>query len=168
MKKLFILFIAVAGFGVSSYAQSTGTASTSAVLITPISIAKTTDMNFGTVAASATAGTVDLDYADGRTAGGGVTLPAGSTLQKTAVFTVTGQASSSFSIGVPAAPITLTGSVSGTVTVSDFACQEGASTTLGVGGTKAIYVKAKLNVPANSVAGTYTNAASLEVVVNYN
>jgi hypothetical protein len=44
--------------------------------------AKTTDMNFGTVAASATAGTVVLDYADGRTTTGRVSLPFGSTTQQ--------------------------------------------------------------------------------------
>jgi hypothetical protein len=148
-------------------AQSTATASTTAVLVTPISIAKTTDMHFGTVAASATAGTVVLDYADGRTATGGASLPAGSTLQKTAVFDVTGEGTSGFSISIPSSPITLTGSVSGSMTVSDFLADLGATGTL-VGGTKTIKVKATLNVGAGQVAGTYTNASDLFVTVNYN
>lgn len=148
-------------------AQSTATASTTAVLVTPISIAKTTDMHFGTVAASATAGTVVLDYADGRTTTGGASLPAGSTLQKTAVFDVTGEGTSGFSISIPGSPITLTGSVSGSMTVSNFLCDLGASSTL-VGGAKTLKVKATLNVGAGQPAGTYTNASDLFVTVNYN
>lgn len=148
-------------------AQSTATASTTAVLVTPISISKTTDMHFGTVAASATSGTVVLDYADGRTTTGGASLPAGSTLQKTAVFGVTGEGTSGFSITIPSSPITLAGSVSGSMTVSNFVADLGATGTL-VGGTKTIKVKATLNVGAGQVAGTYTNASDLFVTVNYN
>ena len=163
--------ILLAGFTKNVNAQSTAYASTTAVLVTPISIAKTVDMHFGTVAASSTAGTVDLDYADGRVATGGASLPAGSVTQKTAVFTVTGEGASSFSISIPSAPITLTGSVSGTMTVDNFACNAGATTTLS-GGTKVIKVRAILNVPANTVAGTYSNnlgnASALFVTVNYN
>src|SRR5215210_1041682 len=115
--KMTFAAILVTAFFTNAKAQTTVYASTTAVLITPISISKTTDMHFGTVASSGTAGTVVLDYADGRTATGGASLPAGSTLQKTAVFAVAGEGTSSFSISIPAAPITLTGSVSGTMTV---------------------------------------------------
>jgi len=169
--KIILTAILVIGCTAISKSQSTAYASTTAVLVTPISISKTTDMHFGTVAASGTAGTVVLDYADGRTATGGASLPAGSTTQKTAVFTVTGEGSSSFAITIPSSAITLTGSVSGTMTVDNFVCDGGASTTLTTG-TKTLKVKATLNVPANTVAGTYTNAlansSALFVTVNYN
>jgi hypothetical protein len=158
-------------FTANAFAQSTAYASTTAVLVTPIAISKTTDMHFGTVASSATAGTVILDYADGRTATGGASLPAGSTTQTTAVFAVTGEGTSGFSITIPASPITLTGSVSGTMTVGSFFCDGGASTSL-VSGSKTLKVKATLSVPANTVAGTYSNAlansSALFVTVNYN
>lgn len=172
MKNKFIAAaVLLAAFASKSNAQSTAYASTTAVLVTPIAISKTTDMHFGTIAASATQGTVVLDYADGRTVTGGVSLPAGSTTQKTAVFTVSGEGSSSFSISIPSAPITLTGSVSGTMTVDNFVCDGGASTTLS-NGSKTLKVKATLNVPANTVAGTYSNslgnASALFVTVNYN
>lgn len=157
----------LSAFITTANAQSTATASTTAVLVTPISVSKTTDMHFGTVAASGTAGTVILDYADGRTTTGGASLPSGSTLQKTAVFDVTGEGTSGFSISIPSSPITLTGSVSGSMTVSDFLADLGASSTL-VGGAKTIKVKATLNVSAGQVAGTYTNASDLFVTVNYN
>jgi hypothetical protein len=163
--------ILVAGATTTANAQTTAYATTTAVLVTPISISKTTDMHFGTVAASGTAGTVVLDFADGRTATGGASLPAGSTLQKTAVFSVTGEGTSSFAISIPSAPITLTGSNGGTMTVGSFVCDAGASSSL-VGGVKALKVKATLDVPANTIAGTYTNAlgnsSALFVTVNYN
>ena len=172
MKKNFLsMSVAMMAFVTGAFAQSTTYASTTAVLVTPISISKTTDMHFGTVASSATAGTVVLDYTDGRTATGGASLPAGSTLQTTSVFAVTGEGTSGFSITIPSAPITLTGSVSGTMTVGSFVCDAGASTNL-VAGSKTLKVKAILTVPANTVAGTYANAlansSALFVTVNYN
>jgi hypothetical protein len=171
MKKNFIsLAVIMIVFAASSYAQSTAYASTTAILVTPISISKTTDMHFGTIASSSTAGTVVLDYVDGRSATGGASLPAGSTLQKTAVFGVTGEGSSSFSIEIPTGSITLTGSVSGTMTVGSFSCDQGASTTLQTG-TRTLLVGATLDVPADTVAGTYSNAlgnaSALFVTVNY-
>lgn len=172
MKKIFLLTaVVMMAFVTGSFAQSTAYASTTAVLVTPIAISKTTDMHFGTVASSGTAGTVVLDYADGRTSTGGASLPAGSTTQTTAVFAVSGEGTSGFSITIPSAPITLTGSVSGTMTVGTFVCDAGASSSL-VAGAKTLKVKATLNVPANTVAGTYSNAlgnsSALFVTVNYN
>ncbi|MEJ7588947.1 MAG: DUF4402 domain-containing protein [Ferruginibacter sp.] len=169
--KIFTLAILMIAFSAASFAQSTAYASTTAVLVTPISISKTTDMHFGTLASSGTAGTVVLDYVDGPTATGGASLPAGSVLQTTAVFGVTGENNSSFAISIPSGAITLTGSVSGTMTVDNFVCDAGASTTLSAG-SKTLKVKATLNVPANTVAGTYSNAlanaSALFVTVNYN
>lgn len=170
MKTIYKLLCSALVLGVLSTntnAQSTATASTTAVLVTPIAISKTTDMHFGTVAASGSAGTVVLDYADGRTVTGGASLPSGSTLQKTAVFAVTGEGTSGFSISIPASPITLTGSVSGSMTVGNFECDLGASSTL-VGGSKTLKIKATLNVGSGQAAGTYTNASDLAVTVNYN
>jgi len=169
--KILVAALLIAGTFATANAQTTAYASTTAVLVTPISISKTTDMHFGTVASSGTAGTVELDYSDGRSTTGGASLPAGSTTQKTAVFTVTGEDASGFSISIPTGAITLTGSVSGTMTVDNFACDAGAATTLS-GGEKELRVKATLNVPANTVAGVYSNnlgnASALFVTVNYN
>jgi hypothetical protein len=169
--KIFAAVILLGGFATTAKSQSTAYASTTAELVTPISIAKAFDLHFGKVAASATAGTVEIDYLDSRTPTGGVTLPAGSTNQKTAEFTVTGESNSSFAITIPSAAITLTGSVSGTLSVDNFVCDAGASTNL-INGTKTLKVKATLNVPANAVGGIYTNSlgnsSALFVTVNYN
>jgi hypothetical protein len=124
-------------------------------------------MNFGTVASSATAGTVVLDYANGTTVTGGVTKFAGTT--SSASFTVTGEGSKTFSISYPTT-VTLAGAgtASGhSLDVVSIICDKGATGTLSTG-SLVLNVKGILNVPANSVAGTYTNASDLKVTVNYN
>src|SRR5580704_19376676 len=93
VKSIAIAAVAVIGFSNSSFAQATATASASANIITPISIVKVTDMNFGNVAVSATlAGTVVLAPAGTRTTGGagGVTLPSNNGTVAGADFTVSG------------------------------------------------------------------------------
>ncbi len=167
--KLYALALTISLVGISktSSAQTTATASTSVVMLTPISVAKETDMNFGSVAVSAVSGTVNLDYANGRTVSGGVTLPAGSITQSAAVFTVTGEGSSQFSIAIPSNAITLTGSGNGAITVSNFADDLGATDFL-VGGSKTIKIRGTLNVPANSAGGIYSNTNDLFVTLHYN
>ncbi len=168
MTKAIAAVCMIAGFATTSYGQATATASSTATLVAPIGITKVVDLNFGVVAASGTAGTLELGTSDDRNATGGVTLPAGgATNVKSAEFEVTGEGTSGFSISIPSAPITLTGSVSGTMTVSDFVSDLGASSTL-VSGAKTIKVGATLNVDAAQPAGTYTNANGLFVTVNYN
>src|SRR6204780_2871448 len=106
----------------SSFAQATATASASANIITPISIVKVTDMNFGNVAVSATlAGTVVLAPGGGRTTGGGggVTLPATVGTVAAASFTVSGQASYTYAITLPAS-CSLSDGASHTMTVNAF------------------------------------------------
>ncbi len=162
--KIFALSLVVLGFSATTFAQSTSASATaSATLLVPISIAKTTDMSFGTIASSATAGTVVLDYANGTTVTGGVHKFSGTTT--TAQFTVTGDSNKTFSISHPAT-ITLTGSVSGTLSVA-INNELGETGTL-VSGTKVINVGGTLTVPANTVAGTYSNSTDLKVTVNYN
>ena len=162
--KIFALSLLVLGFSATTFAQSTSSAATaSATLLVPISIAKTTDMSFGTIASSATAGTVVLDYSNGTTVTGGVHKFTGTTT--TAQFTVTGDSNKTFSISYPET-LTLTGSVSGTLSVA-VTSDLGATGTL-VSGSKVINVGGTLTVPANTVAGTYSNTQDLKVTVNYN
>ena len=164
--KMIAAAILLAGFAsTNANAQATATASTTAVLVTPISITKTTDMHFGTLAASSSSGTVTLDYANGVTPTGGVSV-IDNALARTAVFTVTGSGTESISVSVPAGAITLT-SGANTMTVDGFTCEAGTSTNL-VAGSKVLNVLGVLHVAANQLAGTYANAAGLSVTVNYN
>ena len=168
--KSLVIATAVLGFANSSFAQATATASASANIITPISIAKTVDMNFGNVAVSATiSGTAVLAPAGTRTTGGagGVTLPATTGTVSAASFDVTGQASYTYAITLPTST-TITDGASHTMTVDAFTSVPATTGTLSASGTQTLNVGATLNVAAGQASGTYTNATGVPVTVNYN
>jgi hypothetical protein len=161
--------IIIAGTQVS-FAQATATASASATIITPISISKTVDMNFGNIAVSASiAGTAILAPAGTRTTGGagGVTLPATVGTVTAASFNVTGQATYTYAITLPSGTINVT---SGAITMglTAFTSSPSATGLLSVGGTQTLTVGATLNVAAAQAAGVYTNATAVPITVNYN
>ena len=165
--KFFALTIALLAITISSFAQVSATATTTATIITPIAISKTVDMNFGNIAVSPTiAGTVVLTPAGTRTKTGGVTLPAVAGTVTAASFNVTGLGTSTYAITLPST-ITLNGTPTGTMTVNSF-----VSTPSGTGaltaGAQTVLVGGTLNVGAAQAAGVYTNTTDMTVTVNYN
>ena len=153
----------------ASFGQSAATASTTANLITPISLTKTNDLRFGNIAVSATlAGTTIMAPAGSRTTGGagGVTLPSTTGTFGSASFTVAGQASYTYAITLPTTATISSGS--NTMTVNAFTSSPSATGTLSAGGTQALTVGATLNVANGQAAGSYTNATAVPVTVNYN
>jgi len=168
MKKLFILFIAVVGFGVSSFAQLNATASSTATIVTPLKIVKATDMNFGTVAVDAvTDGTVILATAGTRTFTAGAQIVPAIATATAASFTVTGQGAYTYAITLPASAITLDDGSGHTMSVDTFVSDPSGTGAL-TAGTQTINVGATLHVTHAQVAGVYTNASSLNVTVAYN
>ena len=168
MKKLSILVSLVAILSIASFtakAQVSATATATATIITPISILKTVDMNFGNIAVSTTAGTVVLTPAGGRTAIG-VTLPTVSGTVTSAKFTVSGLTGSTYSVSLPSAALTLT-SGSNTMTVNAFTSTPSPIGTL-TGGSQELAVGATLNLAASQPAGTYVSLTPFTVTVNYN
>jgi Domain of unknown function (DUF4402) len=168
MKRLTTLALAVIGLtlGSSAFAQS-NTASTSANatarIVTPIAIAKTSDMHFGDVVAGGSAGTVVLTPAGVRSAAGGTTLGnAGGTAA--AAFNVTGQGSATYAITLPASTTVTSGA--NTMTVNAFASSPSGTGALSAGGSQALTVGATLNVGASQATGTYTG--TFNVTVTYN
>ena len=175
MKKLLVFAIAILGFSAVSFGQVSASAASSATIITPLTIAKTTnttasDLNFGNIASTLAAGTVTVDPNGGRTALNGATLPTGNLGVPTAAsFTVTGLANSIYSIALPddftiegpsgSAPMTV-----GSFTSSPTVAAGGVLT----GGTQVLKVGATLSVNASQAAGLYTNSSALTVTVNYN
>ncbi len=152
-----------------SFAQATATAAASATIITPITIVKNVDMNFGNVAVSASlAGTVVLAPAGTRTTGGagGVTLPVENGTVAAASFTVSGQATYTYAITLPSSATISSGS--NTMTVNGFTSSPSSTGTLSSGGTQTLNVGATLNVTAAQASGTYTNSTGVPVTVNYN
>src|SRR6201986_437251 len=148
-KVLAIASIFIAG-ATSSFAQATATASAAATIITPITITKTADMNFGNVAVSATiAGTAVLAPAGTRTTGGagGVTLPATTGAVSAADFTVAGTPDYTYSITLPSTT-TITDGSGNNMTVDGFTSSPSATGVLSSGGSQDLTVGATLTVAA--------------------
>lgn len=152
-------------FSSAVFAQATATATAAATIVTPISIAKTTDMNFGNVATNGLVGTVVLTPESTRTFTGGVTLPAAAGTVTAAAFTVTGSGSYTYAITLPSS-VTIT-SGSDTMIVDTFTSTPSATGTL-TAGTQNITVGATLNLVASQAAGSYLSATPFAVTVNYN
>lgn len=169
MKKLFILFVAVAGLSVSSYAQVNATATSTATVITPITITKTVDMNFGNLSVNGTAGTVILVPAGTRSATGGVTTPTTAGTVTAASFSIAGQANYTYSITLPGSATTLTHTNTvDTMTADTFTSSPTPTGTLSGGGAQTLTVGATLHVGGNQLAGVYTSGTPFTVTVNYN
>lgn len=169
--KIAAFAFAMFGFSVVSNAQSTATATSTATIVTPITITKSADMNFGNVAVSATTGgTVVLAPASTRTKTGGVTLPTTTGTVAAASFEVAGQTGYTYSITLPTTNHTI--SVAGTtnnMTVNTFTSTPATTGTLdATTGKQALTVGATLNVAAAQPAGTYVSGTAFDVTVNYN
>jgi hypothetical protein len=169
MKNLITLIAAivlVSGFTtVSAQVGVSATATGSATIITPLSITKNVDMNFGAIAVNANAGTVVLSPLSVRTPSGGVTLPTSAIAVSSAAFAVTGLNSATYAITLPTT-LTLT-SGSNNMSVNAFTLSTGAGT-LSATGTQTINVGATLSVGASQAAGAYVSATPFTVTVNYN
>lgn len=167
--KLFALAVIILGFSATSFGQVQGIAPTNATIITPISIVKVTNLEFGNVAVqTATAGTVILSPGGTRATGGagGVSLPATTGTVSAASFTVSGLAGYTYSISLPTTFNVASGA--NTMVVNTFTSTPTPTGTLSVSGSETLSVGATLNVTAGQAAGTYTSAAGLTVTVNYN
>lgn len=169
MKKVLFSAAVIIGFATAANAQATASATASAVIVTPITIVKNVDMNFGNVAVSGNPGTVVMTPAGVRSATGGVTLPATVGSPAAASFTVSGQATYTYSITLPSAPLMIS-SGANNMTVDLFTSNPGSTGTLSAGtpGTQTLDVGATLNVGASQPAGTYISATPFNVNVNYN
>ena len=159
---LFISFLSISNL----FAQASATATATANLITPISITKNVDMNFGNIAVSPTdPGTVVLPPVGVRTKTGGVTLPAIVGTISAASFTVTGESGYNYSITLPVGSVTLT-SGANTMTLNNFTSDPSSTGTL-TSGTSTLNVGGTLNVAAAQHSGSYTSTG-FTVTVNYN
>lgn len=171
MKKLLFAAIVLSGAAFNANAQAVASATATATIVTPISISKTTDLNFGNLSVSASAGgvvTLEPSAAATRTAsgGGGVSLPAVTGPVAAALFEVTGQASFTYDITLPLSATVVNGANS--MTVDNFTSSLGTTGTLDGAGTQSFYVGADITVAAGQAPGTYTTGTPFLVAVNYN
>jgi hypothetical protein len=169
MKRMILSALVLSCFAMNSNAQATATATATATIVTPISITKNVDMNFGNIAVQASAGGVVILHPNGSRSltGTGVTLPAAAGTVTAADFTVNGNGNYTYAITLPASTIlTITGGGSDVMTADTF-----TSTPNGVGtlssGTDDLTVGASLHVAAAQTAGTYISS-NFNVTVNYN
>lgn len=156
-----LLATVVIAFGSLSTAAlaATATGTANATVLTPMAIAATTALNFGTFSANASGGTVVVTSGGARSQTGTVALSSG-TPGTNATFTVTGTGASTFAITYPgsfnvtgpgtAMPVTVVGAATGTLS--------GGSLVLPVGGT--------LTVGAAQLAGAYTGTYIMKVEYN--
>ncbi len=160
MFKLTIL-AATCVLGSTAFAASVN-ASATVVIIAPITLTKTADLNFGTVAPTTSAGTVVMSPSGVRTGTNVIlsTLGAGNA----AGFTVTGNPNSTFSVTLPTS-ISLTGA-GPSMTVNNFTSSLTTSPALSSSGSSTFKVGGTLAVRANQSVGTYTG--TFTVTVNYN
>src|SRR5665647_1865584 len=102
MKKILLFSVMLIAFASGIFAQSTDTEQTTATatIVGPLALTKVSDMNFGTIAVTGTAGTVVLGTDNSRTAVGPALVPPAAGVA--ASFTVSGDVSRTFAITLPA------------------------------------------------------------------
>ncbi|MFO7851954.1 MAG: DUF4402 domain-containing protein [Bacteroidota bacterium] len=165
-KSIFLAIFMIA-VSVNAHGQASETATATATIITPIAIAKDTDMNFGNIAVVATGGTVVLAPDGTRTPSGDVTLPAVPGTVTAATFTVSGEDNFTYSIELPSASITITNGTDN-MTVDTWTSDPTPTGTLdGTTGEQTLSVGATLNVAGGESSGEYTGGP-FTVTVNYN
>ena len=168
MKNLIVVAILLLTVSALSLAQPnvSANATASATIITPIAIAKTTDMNFGNIVAGATPGTVIMTPAGARSISGGAFLPATIGTVSAASFNVTGAVLFTYAITLPAGSITIT-SGANNMTIDTWTSTPTGTGTL-TGGAQTVTVGGTLHLAASQAAGTYTLTNGLTVTVAYN
>ena len=138
-------------------------ATASATLLTPLSITKNVDLNFGNIASSNEAGTAVLTTAGVISRTGGVAILKGIT-PAAAKFTVIGASSETYSMQAPSSIKLKSGS---TELDLSLVYDKTATGNVLTGGSSVILVGGTLSIPANTVAGTYSNTTDLKITVNY-
>lgn len=164
-----LVAMAIAGFtGLTSsdakaQASDTQSANINALINNPIVLAKTADLDFGSITPSVAATTVIIDPA-GTVNGASTAIGLGGA-PGAAGFTVSGLALQSYAVTLPAdGTIVLTGP--GTDMAVDTFTDDATLAISAGGGPDAFGVGATLTVGANQTAGAYTG--SFNVTVSYN
>jgi hypothetical protein len=166
--KSLIMMLGIIGLSSALHAQSVSASATvSATIVTPISITKTTDMNFGNVSVAGSAGTVILSTAGARTTTGGCSLSTANPGTVTAAaFTVNGTGTYTYAITLPSTATTIVNG-GNNMTVDTYVSNPSGTGAL-TAGTQTLLVGGTLHVSATQATGLYTLASGLSVTVSYN
>jgi hypothetical protein len=164
MKKFGILFIVLVGMATASFAQTTATTNAAATIVGTLTLTKTGDLQFGNLSSPAGASTVTIaaDAGSTTTPAGGIAL-LGGVARTAATYHVTGTATATYAITVPAS-IAL-----GTMTVDNFVTSYAGSSNIGTiqgSATDDFIVGATLNVGAGQAPGVYTGTYDVSIAYN--
>jgi len=163
MNKLLISAGAQAALALSTpaFAAPSNQASANATvnIVSPLTLTKNTDLNFGTIVGPFAGQIVHVDTTGARNCAG---LTCSGTVSA-ASFSLTGTANQAVVLTIPSS-VTLNGSVSGTLNV-DLSGDLPANPTLSGTGTAAFSIGGKLTIPNGTVDGVYSN--TFNVTANY-
>lgn len=175
-RALFAAFLVSLVFTGNAYAQAsaTGTANANATIAKPITITKTSDLNFGIIVPDGVGNgtlTVTVDTADGRSIANNTDGALLGGTVSSAAFTVTGRPNATYAITLPAAAINIIGGVTAaTMPVGSFTSATVNGGTLldpGTGtGSDGITVGATLTVGEEQAADSYTGTFNVTVAYN--
>lgn len=161
------------GFAFNASAQVTASAYAEAHIITPLTIQKMVDLDFGNIAVINAPGTVTLtpSATPVRNSTGGATPVANPTgIVTAAEFDITGLANAQVFVTLPASPPGINVvHTNGTdlMNVTDFVCFPASGFQIPIGGSETIWVGATLNTNADQLPGTYHTLADFDVTINY-
>lgn len=164
--------VASALIATTASAQVSATANALGTIVAPLSIQKTRDMNFGTVAHHPTqAGRLIMSTSGLRSTTGGPILMSSAGVTP-AIFAVLGEPNYAYSITLPVSAV-LTNTTSGhseTIIVDNFISSPQVSTggTIGSNGESTLTVGAQVALNALQASGLYTSGTAFTVTVNYN
>ena len=165
--KMIMVGILLAGACSAKSQSATASANAFATIVTPITIAKNQDINFGNLdVQSLNGGKVILSPEGVRSVTSGVSLPSNAGAVSAADFTVMGSNACTFSIDLPATVLLVHSSGMESMMASSFTSTPSGSGVL-TGGSEHIKIGATLAVAAAQRPGIY-NSQGFEVTVNYN
>lgn len=143
--------------------------STTATVVTPLTISSAGALGFGTFSAGSAAGTVVVSPTSVRSATGGVTLVA-TTGGTASAVTLAGTGGTAFTLNLPTSTINLTGPGTA-MTLSSFTTSltgtglggSGVGGSIPSSGTLSFAVAATLNVNANQTPGSYSGTFPITI-----
>ena len=145
---------------------ATGAGTSTATIVTPITITPVLPLAFGKIDAK-TGGTVTMSVAGARTSSGVPVLMTTGNTSNQATFTIGGEANATYAITLPAdGVVTLTDGVKAPMAVDTFASNPATTGTLDGTGAQTVNVGAVLTVGNAQAAGSYSG--SFNVIVEYN
>jgi hypothetical protein len=153
-------------YAFSALSQVTATGHISVTIVSPISITKVQDMNFGHVSVESGMGTVTLSPENqGRSASGAVELMDGGDVSL-ASFQVKGYEGATFSITLPESPVMISNG-NKNMMVSNFTSTPTSAGELS-NGSNMVLVGATLELSGDQSLGLYASSSPFPVTVNYN